>query len=93
MAYFYFDFKNTAKQDARAALSSILVQLCYQSDSFSDILSQLLSDHRSGTIQPSDDTLVTLSPSVCLTEAKYVVGSIRDLTISTELSLDSTWAG
>ena len=57
MAYFYFDFKNTAKQDARAALSSLLVQLCYQSDSFSDILSQLLSDHRSGTIQPSDDTL------------------------------------
>ena len=33
------------------------VQLCYQSDSFSDILSRLLSDHRSGTIQPSDDTL------------------------------------
>ena len=57
MAYFYFDFKDTAKQDARAALSSILVQLCYQSDSFSDILSRLLSEHRSGTIQPSDDTL------------------------------------
>ena len=57
MAYFYFVFNDTAKQDARAALSSLLVQLCYQSDSFSDILSQLLSDHRSGTIQPSDDTL------------------------------------
>jgi hypothetical protein len=57
MGYFYFDFKDTAKQDARAALSSLLVQLCYQSDSFSDILSRLLSNHRSGTIQPSDDTL------------------------------------
>ena len=57
MAYFYFDFKDTAKQDARAALSSLLVQLCYQSDLFSNILSQLLSDHRSGTIQPSVDTL------------------------------------
>jgi hypothetical protein len=58
LAYFYFDFKDIAKQDARAALTSLLVQLCYQSDPFSDILSQLLSDHRSGTIQPSDDTLM-----------------------------------
>ena len=58
LAYFYFDFKDTAKQDARAALTSLLVQLSYQSDPFSDILSQLLSDHRSGAIQPSDDTLM-----------------------------------
>src|ERR1700761_3062693 len=57
MAYFYFDFKNTAKQDARAALSSLLVQLCYQSDSFSDILSRVLWNHCSGTRQPSADTL------------------------------------
>ena len=57
MAYFYFVFNDTTKQDARAALSSLLVQLCYQSDSLSDILSRLLSNHRSGTIQPSDDTL------------------------------------
>ena len=57
MAYFYFVFNDTAKQDARAALSSLIAQLCYQSDSFSDILSRLVSDHRSGTIQPSDDTL------------------------------------
>ncbi|KAH9083709.1 ankyrin repeat-containing domain protein [Lactarius deliciosus] len=57
MAYFYFDFKDTAKQDARAALSSLLIQLCYQSDPCSDILGRLYSDHRSGGMQPSDDTL------------------------------------
>ena len=58
MAYFYFDFKDTAKQDARAALSSLLIQLCYQSDPCSDILGRLFSAHSSGGMQPSDDTLI-----------------------------------
>ncbi|KAH9083702.1 hypothetical protein EDB83DRAFT_38370 [Lactarius deliciosus] len=58
MAYFYFDFKDTAKQDARAALSSLLIQLCNQSDPCSDILDHLFSAHSSGGTQPSDDTLV-----------------------------------
>ncbi len=58
MAYFYFDFKDTAKQDARAAISSLLVQLCYQSDPCSDILSCLFSAHHSGSKQPSDDALM-----------------------------------
>ncbi len=58
MAYFYFDFKDTAKQDARAALLSLIVQLCYQSDPCSDILGRLFSAHDSGTIQPSDNTLM-----------------------------------
>lgn len=58
MAYFCFDFKDTAKQDARAALTSLLIQLCYQSDPCSKILDRLFSNHRSGTIQPSDDTLM-----------------------------------
>ena len=58
MAYFFFDFKDTAKRDARAALSSLLVQLCYQSDPCSDILGRLFSDHRSGALQPSNDTLM-----------------------------------
>ncbi|KAH9010235.1 hypothetical protein EDB84DRAFT_1544401 [Lactarius hengduanensis] len=58
MAYFYFDFKDTAKQDARAALSSLLIQLSYQSDPCSDILGRLYSAHRSGGMQPSDDKLM-----------------------------------
>ncbi|KAH9034816.1 hypothetical protein EDB85DRAFT_959522 [Lactarius pseudohatsudake] len=58
MAYFYFDFKDTAKQDARAAISSLLIQLSYQSDLCSDILGRLYSAHRSGGMQPSDDALV-----------------------------------
>jgi hypothetical protein len=38
LAYFYFDFKDTAKQDSRALLSSLLVQLSDQSDIFFDTL-------------------------------------------------------
>ena len=58
MAYFFFDFKDTAKRDARSALSSILVQLCYHSDPCSDILGRLFSNHHSGALHPSNDTLM-----------------------------------
>jgi len=57
MAYFYFDFKDTSKQDYRAFLSSILIQLSYQSDVYCDILLDLYSTHCQGSVQPSDDAL------------------------------------
>ncbi|KAF8270804.1 hypothetical protein EI94DRAFT_701274 [Lactarius quietus] len=38
LAYFYFDFKDTTKQDTRALLSSLLVQLSDQSYKFCDVL-------------------------------------------------------
>src|ERR1700733_9105259 len=57
MAYFYFDFKDTSKQDYRALLSSILIQLSDQSDVYCDILLDLYSAHRRGSEQPSDDAL------------------------------------
>jgi len=39
-------------------LSSVLFQLCDQSDSYSDILSTFYSTHRYGAQSPSDDELV-----------------------------------
>ena len=57
MAYFFFDFKDTGKQDAHALLCSLVVQLSYQSESFCDILFACSSDHQSGSRQPSDRTL------------------------------------
>ncbi|KAH9055815.1 hypothetical protein EDB83DRAFT_1088956 [Lactarius deliciosus] len=57
MAYFYFDFKDTAKQDSRALLSSLLIQLSHQSDTYCDILHDLYSTHRRGSVQPNDDAL------------------------------------
>jgi hypothetical protein len=57
MAYFYFDFKDTEKQDSRALLSSLLIQLCNRSEQFCDVLRRLYSGHQEGLEQPSDDTL------------------------------------
>jgi hypothetical protein len=57
LAFFYFDFRDIGKQDARSLLSSILIQLCHESDKFSEILSSRLSTHGDGTRQPSEDAL------------------------------------
>jgi len=57
VAYFFFDFKDTGKQDAHALLSSLLVQLSHQSASLCDILSACYSTHKSGSRQPSDRAL------------------------------------
>ena len=57
LAYFYFDFKDTAKQDTRALLSSILIQLSDQSDIFCDALFSLYSAHKQGSEQATDDSL------------------------------------
>ena len=46
------------KKDLRGLLSSILFQLCDQSDSYYDILSTFHSAHRNGAQPPSDDDLV-----------------------------------
>ena len=53
MAYFFFDFKDTGKQDLRALLSSLLVQLSDQSEK---CLILLYSAHQSGSQQPTDDS-------------------------------------
>ena len=58
LAYFFFDFNDARKQDARAFLSSILVQLSNQSTSFLDILLEFYSTHQRGSQQPSDDALI-----------------------------------
>jgi NACHT domain len=58
LAIFYFDFRDSAKKDARSLLSSLLVQLCDQSDNFSKVLSSLFSSHSNGSRQPSEDVLI-----------------------------------
>ena len=58
LAFFYFDFRDIGKQDARSLLSSLLIQLCHESDKFSDILSSRHSTHGDGTRQPSEDVLL-----------------------------------
>ena len=58
MAYFFFDFKDTRKQDPRAFLSSILVQLSNQSFSLCNILLEFYSAHQHGSQQPGDKELM-----------------------------------
>jgi hypothetical protein len=57
-AYYYFDFRNKAKQDLRGFLSSIVVQLCAKSDSCYQILLRLYSAHDNGSQLPDDNALV-----------------------------------
>jgi hypothetical protein len=52
LGYFFFDFKDTAKQDMRALLTSLLVQLSDQSNSYCDKLLTVYSNHLRGSELP-----------------------------------------
>ena len=57
LAVFYYDFRDKKKKDLRGLVSSVLVQLCHQSDSYCDILSNFYIDHERGSQHPGDDEL------------------------------------
>ena len=57
-AIFYFHFGDPTKQNARNLLSSVLFQLCSQSDQFSQALSSVYSSHGHGSREPSIVTLL-----------------------------------
>ena len=57
VAYYYFDFKDTGKQDRRGLLSSLLTQ-CTRSHHDYDILSVLYAAHDNGSRQPSEVDLI-----------------------------------
>ena len=58
LAFFYCDFREEEKTGLRGLLSSLLAQLCHQSDPYCDILSKFYSEHAKGLSRPSDDGLV-----------------------------------
>src|ERR1700679_4238143 len=57
LAFFYCDFREEQKKDLRGLLSSLLDQLCHQSDSYCDVLSKFYSGHANGSRYPGDDAL------------------------------------
>jgi hypothetical protein len=58
LAYFYCDFRDDKKKDLRGLLSSLLVQLCHQSDFYCDTVSSLYKEQiTSSHDYPSDDAL------------------------------------
>jgi len=58
LAFFYCDFREDQKRELRGLLSSLLYQLCHQSDSYYGILSEFYSEHAEGQRSPSDGSLV-----------------------------------
>ena len=69
VGYFYADFRDRAKHSARGLLSSLLVQLCIQSDNFCEILYSFYLKHNRGLQQPSDGALTS-----CLKEMLAIPG-------------------
>jgi hypothetical protein len=57
LAYFYCDFRDDKKKDLRGLLSSLLVQLCHQSDFYCDTVSSLYKEQITSSHYPSEDTL------------------------------------
>ena len=72
LAYYYFDSRESKKQDLYGLLSSLLSQLSAGSDSYLDILSKLYSDCVSGTRKPSSS-----AASRCLTDMLKFPGQGR----------------
>ncbi len=48
-AFFYCDFREDQKKELHGLLSSFLDQLCHQSDSYCDILSNFYLEHAKGS--------------------------------------------
>jgi len=69
LGFFYHDLSDDQKKDRRGLLSSLLVQLCHQSDAYSDILTKFYLDHANGSQRPSDHALLR-----CLTEIVKLPG-------------------
>ena len=57
LAFFYFDFRDDRKKELRGLLSSFLLQLYHQSDSYFNILSEFYLEHNKGLRTPSDGAL------------------------------------
>jgi NACHT domain len=58
LAIYYYTFAEDQKKDLRGLLSSVIYQLCDQSDSYYNILFNFYSAHRDGTESPADHDLV-----------------------------------
>ena len=58
LAIFFYDFREDQKKNLHGLLSSILVQLCCQSDSYCAILSKIYLEYDYGSRDPADHSLV-----------------------------------
>jgi len=89
LAFFYCDFREDQKRHRRGLLSSLLVQLCQQSDAYCDALSALYLAHRRGSQHASDTELTQcLKHLLALPEqatAYIVIDGLDECPITTRL--------
>ena len=78
LAIFYFHFGDKDKQDARHLLSSVLFQLCSQSDQFSEILSSIYSSHGNGSREPSINTLLECLKAILALQGRAALYLVVD---------------
>ena len=78
LAIFYFHFGDTTKQNARHLLSSVLFQLCSQSDQFSQVLSSVYSSHGNGSREPSIVTLLVCLKSIIALQGQAPIYIVMD---------------
>jgi hypothetical protein len=57
LGFFYHDFRDDSKKDRHGLISFLLVQLCHQSDSYCDKLTESYLEHGNGSQHPSDGAL------------------------------------
>ena len=69
LAFFYCDFRENRTRELRGLLSSFLVQLYHQSDSYFEIISNFYSEHDKGSRYPSDEALAE-----CIEDILYLPG-------------------
>ena len=58
LGYYYFDFKDIAKQGIRGLLASLLSQFCATSDPCYNVLADLYSENHEGSQQPDNEALI-----------------------------------
>jgi hypothetical protein len=69
LGFFYHDFRDDSKKERHGLISSLLVQLCHQSDSYYDKLTEFYTEHGNGSQRPNDNAL-----SQCLMEILKLSG-------------------
>ena len=90
MGYYYFDFRDTTKQDIRGLLASLVLQLGAKSDSCYDILSELYSKNNSGSQQPNNRSLTECLKKMLRLPLQPMIFIIVD---AVDECPDSEWTG
>jgi hypothetical protein len=78
LAFFYCDFRDDQKKGMRGLVSSLLVQLCDQSDAYYGVVHGFYTAHRSGYQHATDDELAQLLEQILALPGQPTVYLIID---------------